>query len=149
MIQNKIFTIRGIAIMLDSNLAKLYGVEAKHINQAVRNNPDKFPDDFLFELTKEEFDNLKSTFLTSSWGIPTQGIFYNGQIFDAYKFINDLLKTANKEVVLIDNYIDDTILTLFSKYKNLQFTIILQKISKQLKLDIEKYNSQFKNLNIK
>lgn len=78
-----------------------------------------------------------------------QGVFYNGQIFDAYIFVNDLLKSAKKEVVLIDNYIDDTILILFSKYSNINFTIATKSISKQLKLDIEKYNAQYKNLQIK
>jgi len=78
-----------------------------------------------------------------------QGIFYNGQIWDAYIFVNDLLKSAKKDIVLIDNYIDDTVLTLFSKYTNLNFTIITQKISKQLQLDIDKYNKQYDNLTIK
>jgi len=78
-----------------------------------------------------------------------QGIFYSGQIFDAYVFINNLLKSAKKEVVLIDGYIDDTVLTIFSKYPELKFKIITQKISKQLKLDINKYNSQYKNLDVK
>lgn len=78
-----------------------------------------------------------------------QGIFYDSQIYDAYVFINDLLKCAKKEIILVDNYIDDTVLTLFSKYPNIKFTIITQKISKQLKLDIEKYNSQYNNLTIK
>ena len=77
-----------------------------------------------------------------------QGIFYNGQIFDAYIFINDLFKNAKKEIVLIDNYIDDSVLILFSKYFNINFTIITKKISKQLKLDIEKYNQQYNNLTI-
>ncbi len=77
---------------------------------------------------------------------PNQGVFFNGQIFDAYAFINSLLKNAKKEVVLIDNYIDDTILTLFSKYPHLNFLIITYKISKQLKLDISKYNKQYHNL---
>ena len=67
-IQNKIYTIRGFQVMLDSDLAQLYGVETKHINQAVRNNPDKFPDDFYFEATDDELENLRSKFLTSSWG---------------------------------------------------------------------------------
>jgi hypothetical protein len=80
---------------------------------------------------------------------PTQGIFHNGQIFDAYIFINDLLKSAKQDIVLIDNYIDDTVLTLFSKYKNLKFTIVTKNISNQSKLDIEKYNLQYKNLTIK
>ena len=78
-----------------------------------------------------------------------QGIFYNGQIFDAYTFINNLFKNAKEEIILIDNYIDDSVLILFSKYSNINFTIITKKISKQLKLDIEKYNAQYNNLNIK
>jgi len=78
-----------------------------------------------------------------------QGIFYNGQIWDAYEFINTLLKNAKKEIVLIDNYIDDTVLTIFSKYPKLRFTIITKSISKQLKLDIQKYNSQYNNLIVK
>jgi len=78
-----------------------------------------------------------------------QGIFYNGQIYDAYAFVNDLLKSAKKEIVLIDNYIDDTVLTLFSKYPNIDFTIITKSMSKQLKLDIDKYNKQYSNLTIK
>ena len=78
----------------------------------------------------------------------TQGIFFNGEVFDAYLFINNLLRDAKKEVILIDNYIDESVLTIFSKYPNLNFKIITKTISKQLKLDIEKYNSQYKNLTI-
>ena len=78
-----------------------------------------------------------------------QGIFYDGQIWDAYEFINKLLKNAKKEVILIDNYIDDTVLTIFSKYQNLNYTIITKSISKQLKLDIQKYNAQYNNLTTK
>ena len=66
-IQNKIYTIRGFQVMLDSDLAQLYGVETKHINQAVRNNPNKFPDDFYFEATDDELENLRSKFLTSRY----------------------------------------------------------------------------------
>jgi len=79
----------------------------------------------------------------------TQGIFHNGQIYDAYSFVNDLLRSAEKEIILIDNFIDDTTLTLLSKYSNIQFTIITKSISKQLKLDIDKYNKQYDNLEIK
>ena len=79
----------------------------------------------------------------------TQGIFYNGQIWDAYELINSLLKSAKKEVVLIDNYIDDSVLTVFSKYPKLNFSIITKTISKQLKLDIQKYNAQYNNLTTK
>ncbi len=81
--------------------------------------------------------------------IPTQGIFHNGQIYDAYAFVNDLLKSAKKEIILIDNFIDDTILTLFSKYSDIRFVIITQNISKQFKLDTDKYNAQYNNLIVK
>ncbi len=77
---------------------------------------------------------------------PNQGVFFDGQIFDAYAFVNDLLRTAEKNVILIDNYIDDTVLTLFGKYPDLKFKIITRKISKQLQLDINKYNEQYGNL---
>ncbi|MCR1816705.1 virulence RhuM family protein [Aliarcobacter butzleri] len=78
-----------------------------------------------------------------------QGIFFDGQIFDSYSFINDLLKLAQKEVILIDNYIDDTVFTLFSKYPNVNFIIYTNSISKQLKLDFEKYQKQYKNITLK
>jgi len=78
----------------------------------------------------------------------TQGVFYHGQIYDAYVLINDILKLAEHEVLLIDNYIDDSVLTLFSKYPKLHYTIITKSISKQLKLEIKKYNAQYNNLTI-
>jgi hypothetical protein len=79
---------------------------------------------------------------------PKQGIFFDGQIYDAYVFVNDLLKNAKSEVVLIDNYIDDTIFTLFSKYQNLTFKVYTQNISKYLKLDYQKYCSQYNNIEL-
>lgn len=78
-----------------------------------------------------------------------QGIFYNGEIFDAYIFINSLFKSAKKDIVLIDNYIDESILVLLSKYLNINFIILTKNISKQLKLDIAKYNAQYNNLTIR
>ena len=79
----------------------------------------------------------------------TQGVFYNGQIYDAYVLINDIFKQAQEEVILIDNYIDDSVLTLFSKYPKLNYIIITKSISKQLNLDIKKYKAQYNNLSIK
>ncbi len=67
-IEKKILLIRGQKVMLDSDLAELYGVETKRLNEQVRRNKDRFPEDFMFQLTKEEFANLKSQFATSSWG---------------------------------------------------------------------------------
>ncbi|MFW0713993.1 ORF6N domain-containing protein [Aliarcobacter butzleri] len=228
-IKDKIYTIRDKQVMLDRDLAQLYGVETKHINQAVRNNQDKFMEDFYFELTDIEFEDLRSKILTANFskvrikpkvfteqGIymlatilkskvasqvtvyiiktfanmrklisqnismferferienrltihdenfnklfsaledktlePSEGIFFDGQIFDSYSFINDLLKLAKSEVILIDNYIDDTVFTLFSKYPNINFIIYTNNISKQLKLDFEKYQKQYKNITLK
>jgi len=67
-VQTKIYSIKNIKVMLDYDIAELYGVETKRINEAVKNNPDKFPHDFYFELGSDEFDILKSNFSTSSWG---------------------------------------------------------------------------------
>ena len=67
-IEDKIITIRGQQVMLDRDLAGIYQVETKVLNQAVKRNIEKFPTDFMFQLTKEEFENLKSQFVTSSWG---------------------------------------------------------------------------------
>jgi len=79
---------------------------------------------------------------------PNQGVFFDGQIFDAYAFVNNLFRSAKKKIILIDNYVDDTVLTLFSKFPNLKFKIITSKISKQFQLDIYKYNKQYNNLKI-
>lgn len=228
-ISSKIYTIRGVQVMLDRDLAELYQVETKRINEAVKNNPDKFPEDFYFELTNIEFDNLRSKISTANFskirtnpkvfteqGIymlatilkskvasdvtisliktfakmrkflldnasifqrfdkieqqlllhdnnfnkifkaieskqlkPTQGVFYDRQIYDAYIFASDLIKSAKEEIILIDNYIDDTVLTLFSKVPNIQVTIYTHIISKQLKLDYEKYSKQYGNITLK
>jgi len=81
---------------------------------------------------------------------PEKGIFFNGQIFDAYKFVSDIIRTADKSLVLIDNYIDDSVLTLFSKRnKNVQVTIFTKDVSKQLSLDLAKYNSQYPSVEVK
>jgi len=67
-IQAKIYTIRGVQVMLDTDLAKLYDVEVRVLNQAVKRNKERFPEDFMFQLTEEEYENLKSQIVTSSWG---------------------------------------------------------------------------------
>ena len=80
---------------------------------------------------------------------PSQGIFFDGQMFDAYEFVSGLVKNAKREIVLIDNYIDESVLTLFSKNQAVDVTIYTKIITKQLKLDLEKYNSQYNNIEIK
>ncbi|MBP8033820.1 MAG: ORF6N domain-containing protein [Bacteroidia bacterium] len=68
LVMNKIYLIRNQKVMLDSDLAELYLVETKVLNQQVKRNLKRFPDDFMFQLTEQEFDHLKSQFVTSSWG---------------------------------------------------------------------------------
>ena len=229
-IQHKIFTLRNQQVMLDRDLAELYQVETRTLKQAVKRNIDRFPDDFMFELTEDEIDfmvsqnvipskkhlggakpyafteqgvSMLSSVLKSKIAInvniaifrafakmrkfllanamifqkfnyieqkllqhdvnfekvfkaieskdvkPKQGIFYDGQIFDAYVFVTDLIKSAKKSIVLIDNYIDETVLTLFSKNQKIEVTIFTKTISKQLKLDVKKYNAQYKPVSIK
>ncbi|GHT22686.1 hypothetical protein AGMMS4957_13200 [Bacteroidia bacterium] len=75
---------------------------------------------------------------------PVEGVFYDGQIFDAYKFASDLIKSAEKSIVLIDNYVDDSVLMLLSKRGNgIKATIYTAKISEQLALDLERHNAQY------
>jgi len=229
-IQNKIFTIRGVQVILDRDLATLYQVETKVFNQAVKRNIQRFPQKFRFQLTKEELQNLRSQNVTfkenlttkylpyafTEFGVsmlsavlksniaieisikiiesfvnmrkvissntlmyqrferieqrlsihdenfekifkaiadksvkPEQGIFYNGQIFDAYIFINDLVKSAKHSILLIDNYIDESTLTILSKNQNINITIYTSKISRQLNLDIKKYNQQYNKIELK
>ncbi len=79
-----------------------------------------------------------------------QGVFFNGQVFDAYAFVSDLIRSAKKSIILIDNYIDDTVLTRFTKRKKgVTVTIFTKNISKQLKLDVEKHNEQYEPVTIK
>lgn len=80
---------------------------------------------------------------------PVEGIFYNGQLFDAYKFAADLIRTATKSLILIDNYVDDTVLTLFTKRNpGVKATIYTGQITKQLSLDLQRHNSQYEPIDI-
>jgi hypothetical protein len=213
-IKDKIYSIRGYQVMLDRDLAVLYGVETRILNQAVKRNIDRFPNEFCFKMTPEEIENLKSQFVISSWGgrrirptvftehgvvmlssvlrsdkaiiiniqvvkafieirkfinsnvqifqrldrvevkmievdtkfdkvfsalenredIPKQGIFFEGQIFDAYNFISNLFKRAKKSVTIIDNYI---------------VKILTRSISEKLKQDIKKFEDQYFLLTMK
>ena len=236
-IESLIKVVRGQQIMLDKDLAMLYGVEAKVLNQAVKRNVERFPDDFRFQLTKEEClrsqivtlnekqgQHLKympyafteqgvamlSSVLRSQTAIevniqimrafvsmrhfmvnnasvfsrletmeyhqlemqqhlqesdkridevfrrldegnakPKQGVFYNGQIYDAYTFVCDLIKSAKKRVILIDNYVDETVLTLLDKRENgVSATIYTQQISRHFQLDIDRHNAQYASIDV-
>jgi phage regulator Rha-like protein len=257
-----IHTIRGEQVMLDSELAEIYGVETKVFNQAVKRNIERFPEAFRFQLTEEEYDTLKTRlegsssdeglrsqnatsraagvlrsqivtldkggrgkhrkylpyafteqgvsmlsavlrsetavkvsiqiihafvemrrFLQANASVfarmdsmekrqfalesktmenfekvfqaleaaepPKQGIFYNGQVHDAHAFVSELIRTAKKSLVLIDNYIDDSVLTLLTKRKKgVTASIYTQSISKQLTLDLDKHNAQYPPIEI-
>lgn len=94
---------------------------------------------------EQKFDLLIKTSLP-----PSEGIFFDGQIFDAYKFVADLVKSAKKSLVLIDNYVDETVLTLFSKAEAaVETKIYTHQISKQFQLDINKYNAQYKPIEVR
>ena len=236
-IEPLIKVIRGQQVMLDKDLAMLYGVEAKVLNQAVKRNVERFPNDFRFQLTKEEClrsqivtlnekqgKHLKympyafteqgvamlSSILRSQTAIevniqimrafvsmrhfmvnnasvfsrletieyhqlemqqhqqetdkrieevfrrldegnakPKQGVFYNGQIYDAYTFVSDLFKSAKKRIVLIDNYVDETVLTLLDKRdNNVSAIIYTQQISRQFQLDIDRHNAQYAPIDV-
>ena len=224
-IEERIFTIRGKQVMLDRDLAQLYGVETKVLNQAVRRNIERFPGSFMFKLNKEEFEELVticdrliplkhstvlpfafteqgvsmlSAVLRSTTAIqvsikimesfvkmrqyitmdshlfkrmnslemrlsdtetqvaniiktissindnPRQGIFFDGQVFDAYAFVAGLVRKAERRIVLIDNYIDDTVLMLLDKRaEGVEAAVYTGRISQQLQLDIEKHNAQY------
>lgn len=233
-LQKMIFTIRGVQVMIDRDLAELYQVENKRLNEQVKRNSSRFPETFRFQLTDSEkkelvancdrFEGLKhssvnpyafteqgvsmlSAVLRSETAIqvsiriinafvemrkflvanaslferletvekrqlsfeiktdenfekvfkalesqeePRQGIFYNGQVFDAYTFAADLIRSAKKSLVLIDNYIDDSVLTLFSKRKKgVKAKLFTKTISKQLKLDLQKHNEQYPEIEVK
>jgi hypothetical protein len=97
---------------------------------------------------KEHSDKIDFFIRTS---LPqTQGIFFDGQIYDAYAFVAGLVRKAKRRIILIDNYIDETVLTLLSKRSDeVEATIYTKDISKQLKLDIEKYNAQYPQVEVK
>lgn len=239
-VESLIRVIRGQQVMLDRDLAELYGVETRRLNEQVKRNIERFPEDFMFQLTKEEFENWKSQFATSNsivmgarkrpyafteQGVamlsgvlksstavevnirimrafvsmrhfmvnnaaifqrletiefnqlesnkvqakilahqevqdhrideifrrldegmykPKQGIFFDNQIYDAYSFVSELVKSAKQRIILIDNYVDETVLTLLDKRgENVSATIYTQQVSRQFRLDVDCHNSQY------
>ena len=82
--------------------------------------------------------------------LPNKGIFFNGQIFDAWVFVSDLVKSAENEIILIDNFVDEAVLLLLDKRKNnVKASIYTKNISKSFALDIEKHNSQYQHITVK
>ena len=231
-IQELIITVRGVQVMMDSDLASLYGVETKNLNRAVKRNIERFPSRYMFQLTRDEYDNLRfqngtsssryggrryrpymftehgvamlSTVLRSDTAvlmsiqimdafiamrrfisnnsqflkklnevemkqfetsekvdsilnalqrkemIPRDGVFFNGQIFDAYKFLSDLIRSAERSLIIIDNYLDDSVLTALTKRKKgVRVMLFTKQISNGLLLDVKKFNCQYPSIEVK
>ena len=229
-IQNKILVIRNQQVMIDRDIAELYGVETKVLNQAVKRNIDRFPERFMFQLNQEEFCFLRSQFVTSKTEtrggrqyLPyafteqgcamlssvlksetavqvsikimdafvamrrflmsnaqifqrldsleihriesdkridelftrmdrykiddTQGIFFQGQIFDAYAKFQSFIAQAQKEIVLIDNYVDITVLErLATKNSGVDVTIYTLPNTRLTAQDVRSFNAQYPTL---
>jgi hypothetical protein len=228
-IENKIFTIRDTQVMIDRDLAELYQVETKVLNQAVKRNIERFPEYFRFQLLKNELDELVticdqfmvlkhsstlpyafteqgvamlSAVLRSNVAvqisiqimqsfvsmrrtlrnvqgviqriehiemkqvqtdskletvlkalekevIPRQGIFFEGQLFDAHVFVSQLIKKARFQLVLVDNYIDESTLLLLTKRKDQVKCIIYSRPKASLLKDLEKHNRQYPHISFK
>jgi len=138
-IHHKIYTLRGKQIMLDEDLAALYQVETRVLNQAVQRNSERFPEDFLFQLTKEEYENLKSQFVTSS--LPQHG----GRRKMPYAFTENgvyMLSAVLKSKVAVQVSID--IMRTFTKLR--EFSLHYNALAKQL-IELERKNSkEFQNI---
>jgi hypothetical protein len=233
-IKNLIYTIRGKQVMLDSDVAMLYHYTTKNINKAVKRNIERFPEDFCFQLTETEFQNLRFQFGTlnkkvnngevtrkylpyvfTEQGISMlsgvlkneiavkvsvnimrafvemrkflllngqvferltnveyklqehdkkfdevfnqlqleenvkQRIFFDGQIYDAYSLIIDIIKRANNKILIIDNYIDDSILKMLTKKKkDIEVVILTSNKSNIENLDIQKFNKEYPTLKV-
>ena len=227
-IQQRIITLRGVQVMLDVDLAELYRVDTRVLNQAVKRNVARFPESFRFQVSDEEYQNLRSQFVTSSehggrrylpfafteQGIamlsavlrsdvavqvsiqimqafvemrgfllnhaavfqrlatieqkqqitdqrvntlfeamdagklsPKQGIFYDGQVYDAYVFVSELIQSAQHDIVIIDNYVDESVLTMLTQRKaNISVTILTQPPSSSFALAVKKHNEQYPNV---
>lgn len=224
-VENRIFAIRGVQVIIDKDLAELYGVQTFRLNEQVKRNARRFPESFRFQLNQQETDELIANcdrlnglkhssscpyafteqgvamlsavlrsdqvveisirimnafvamrhFMLSNAQVfqrldrmehkqletehkieqifdkleehsvvPKQNNFFDGQVFDAYLFVSELIKSAKSEIVLIDNYVDETVLTMLDKRKSMVKAIIYTKqIPAQLQLDINKHNVQY------
>jgi len=136
----RVKSLRGTQFRIwANNVLKEYLLKGYVLNQRV----DRIEKKILEH--DQKFDMLIKTSLP-----PHEGIFYDGQIFDAYKFTADLVKSAKKSIVLIDNYVDESVLLLLSKrIKGVKATIYSSTISHQLQLDLDKFNSQYDPVEIK
>jgi len=136
----RVKSLRGTQFRIWANkVLKDYLVKGYVINQRI----DRIEKKLLEH--DQKFDLLIKTNIS-----PTEGIFYDGQIFDAHKFVSEIIKSAKKSIILIDNYVDENVLFLLSKRNSkVTVTIFTAHFSKQLQLDLQRYNAQYPPIDVK
>ena len=133
-----------------NTVLKEYLIKGVALNQRIALLESRMEDKFAQYDHKLYEHSKKIDFFIQSSLPPKQGIFFDGQIYDAYTFVTELIRKATRRIVLIDNYIDDTVLTMLSKRADgVEATIYTGKISKQLQLDIDKHNAQYPPITIR
>ena len=142
---------RGVEFRRWANkVLKEYLLKGYSINQRLKNLEENVDSRLLQHERQLDYLTEKVDFFVRTSLPPIEGIFYDGQIFDAYKFATDLIRTARKSILLIDNYVDDSVLLMLSKRdKGVKATIYTHTISNQLKLDVQKHNSQYPQIEVK
>ena len=155
-----VFTEQGVSMLsavLNSDRAILVSIQIMNafvnIRKFLLNNASVFQRLDTIELKQLKTDErIELLFKAMEAGQPKadSGIFFDGQVFDAYVFVADLIKCAKNEIILIDNYVNESVLNLLTKRrKGIHATIYTKQISKQLQLDLDKYNSQYPPIEIK
>ena len=133
-----------------NTVLKEYLIKGVALNQRIALLESRMEDKFAQYDHKLYEHSKKIDFFIQSSLPPKQGIFFDGQIYDAYTFVTELIRKATRRIVLIDNYIDDTVLTMLSKRADgVEATIYTGKISKQLQLDIDKHNAQYPPITVR
>lgn len=147
----RVKSIRGTQFRQWANkVLKEYLLKGYSVNGRLASLEQKVDDRFMrHELRLNEIDKKIDFFVRTSIP-PVEGIFYDGQIFDAYKFVTELIKTARQSVIVIDNYVDETVLTMLDKRGgNVSATIYTSRISSQLELDLKRHNEQYRPIEVK
>ena len=133
-----------------NKVLKEYLLRGYSINQRLKDLEEKLDAKLVQHERQLDYLTDKVDFFVRTSLPPVEGIFYNGQIFDAYKFAADLIRTAKKSILLIDNYVDESVLLMLSKRGiGVTATIYTHTISNQLNLDIQKHNSQYPRIEVK
>ena len=131
-----------------SLFARLDSVEKRQIETEEKLNRNLLRIDEKLDTNEKNFEKVFDALEAAD--LPKQGVFCDGQIFDSYKFVSDLIRKAKTSIVLVDNYVDDTVLSMLDKRKSgVSAAIYTQNISKQLTLDLQKHNSQYAPIDVR